>query len=390
MKILYITQLYPPMLYGGGEYIFAKWAEEMARRGHTVYVITQKITGTDSFEKLNGVNVFRINPEIGYNGALYNIGIAQNLGFLFNAIISARKLMAGVDVIHSNTFTPTIAAETIARFSRRPHLATIHDVYTQTDNEFWKKWSAQREVNFFTKTAGHLIEKIVLKLPVNRVHTVSRTSMNDLVKTGIRPEKITVIPNGIDPDEYQAQYSKKARQVAYVGRLVFYKNLDTVIRAFKKVCAWQSDARFIIAGKGPCEQGLKELVLQLGLQKNIIFPGRISDQEKVQLMAESQVMVQPSLVEGFGITVIESFYCGTPVLASNVMPLPELVKDGDNGLTLPPFDVDLWAEALIDYLAKPEKCHLQGKNGKKLVAENYTISKVVDRLEGLYQELLQE
>ena len=376
------------MLYGGGEYIFAKWAEEMARRGHEISVITQKITGTASFEKLNGVNVHRINPEIQYNGALYNIGIAKNLGFLVNAVISTRKLVPEFDVIHSNTFTPTLAAEAVARLLRRPHLATIHDVYTQTDNDFWKKWSSQREVNFIAKTAGRLIEKIVLMLPVSRVHTVSRTSKNDLVKTGIPAEKITVIANGINPDEYQSQSHRKAGQVAYVGRLVFYKNLDTVIRAFRKVCDHLPESRLVIAGKGPCEQSLKDLTLQLGLQDNVIFPGRISDQEKVQLLAESQLMVQPSLVEGFGITVIESFCCGTPVLASNVMPLPELVKDNDNGLTLPPFAVDRWAEALLDYLANPEKCHRQGENGKRLVSEKYTISKVVDRLEGLYQELL--
>ena len=202
MKILYLTQLYPPMLYGGGEYIFSKWAEEIARRGHEVSVITQKITGTDSFERLNGVNIHRIKPEIQYNGALYNIGIIQNLGFLVNAVRRARKLIPEVDVIHSNTFTPTIAAEAVARISRRPHLATIHDVYVQTDNSFWKKWSAQHEVTFFAKSAGYFVEKIVLNLPVSMVHTVSGTSKDDLIKAGIPANKITVIPNGINPDEY--------------------------------------------------------------------------------------------------------------------------------------------------------------------------------------------
>jgi len=388
VKILYITQLYHPLLYGGGEYIFTKWAEEMARRGHIVLVITQKITGTNSYEKINGVNVYRVKPEIKYAGALYNISLYQNIGFLFNAAKKAKKLASYVDLIHSNTFTPTIAAEIAARISKRPHLATIHDVYLQTDKAFWGKWSSQRGISYIAKSAGYFVEKVVLKLPVKMVHTVSNTSRDDLIKAGISPNKISVISNGIYTDEYQSNKHKKKLQVAYIGRLVFYKNLDTVIKAFKKVCQRLPQARLIIAGKGPYEKNLKQLTLQLGLQENVIFAGKINDQEKVDLLTESQLMVQPSLVEGFGITIIEAFYCNTPVLASNVMPLPEIVKDGDNGNTLSPFDVDAWATAIIDYLEDPQKCLQRGASGHRLVEEKYTISKVVDRLIDLYNEKL--
>ena len=107
MKILYLTQLYAPLVYGGGEYIFAKWAEEMARRGHEISVITQKINGTHEYERLNGVDVYRIKPEIKYKSALYNIGIKQNIGFLFNTLFKAKKLALKIDLIHSNTFTPS-------------------------------------------------------------------------------------------------------------------------------------------------------------------------------------------------------------------------------------------------------------------------------------------
>ena len=91
MKILYLTQLYPPMLYGGGEYIFSKWAQEMANRGHTICVITQKVKGTKDFEVLNGVNVYRILPEIKYRGSLYSIGLAHNLGFLLSSSLLSSK-----------------------------------------------------------------------------------------------------------------------------------------------------------------------------------------------------------------------------------------------------------------------------------------------------------
>ena len=388
MKILYLSQLYSPVLYGGGEYIFTKWAEEVVRRGHSVSVITQKISGTSRYEKINGVDVYRLEPEIQYTGALFNISLYQNIVFLINAAMKAVKLASYVDLIHSNTFTPTIAAEIAARISKRPHLATIHDVYLQADKVFWRKWSSQQGVSFIAKSMGYFAEKVVLRLPVKMVHTVSDTSRDDLIKAGISNKKITVIPNGISPDEYKITKAKKELQIAYVGRLVFYKNLDTVIKAFKKVCQIIPEAKFIIAGRGPVENDLKKLAIELNIKENVIFKGRITDLEKVNLMSESQIMVQPSLVEGFGITIIEAFYCGTPVLASNVMPLPELVKDCDNGITISPFDIDAWTEAILDYLNSPGKCLEQGSNGRRLVEQEYTIAKVVDRLETLYQKLI--
>lgn len=388
MKILYLTQLYPPMLYGGGEYIFSKWAQEMASRGHTICVITQKVEGTKNYEVLNGVNVYRIPPEIDYRGSLYSIGLTDNIGFLLGAIAKGRKIAKRFDLIHSNTFVPTLAGEVICRTLNLPHLATIHDVYLQTDREFWKKWSSQNEVSFLSKNIGYLFEKLILKLPFTKVHTVSQTSKKDLIKAGMQPEKIFVVPNGINREEYRISIKKKPFQICYIGRILFYKNLDTVIKAFKKMVSNQPLSKFVIAGKGPYEQNLKELTSRLGLEKNILFAGRISNREKLQLLAESQLMVQPSLVEGFGITVIESFCCGTPVLASNVMPLPELVKNGENGMTLPPFDENKWAEVLLEYLSNPQQCLTQGFNGKKLVEDKYTINKIVDQLESLYLKIL--
>ncbi len=384
MKILYLTQLYPPLVYGGGEYIFAKWAEELASRGHDVSVITQKISGTESFEVLKGVKVHRIGPVIQYTGALYNIGLLQNLGFMINAVAMASRLAGGFDVIHSNTYTPTVAAEVASRLRGLPHLMTIHDVYNQTDKDFWKKWTSQQDIGTIARYAGALVEKIVLKLPSTMIHTVSQTSKKDLVAAGVAPDKIALIPNGIDPAQYRSDHPKKPCQIAYIGRLVFYKNVDTVIKAFKGVCEQMPSARFLIAGTGPREEYLRELTANLSLEHNVTFLGKITDRQKVDLLTESQFTVQPSLVEGFGITVIESFCCSTPVLSSNVMPLPELVVDNATGFTLAPFDVRAWETTMTTYLNDPDRCIREGLASKKMVDASYTIHRVADRLLELY------
>lgn len=274
MKILFLTQLYPPLVYGGGEYIFAKWAQEFARRGHDVCVITQKIVGTVSFETVNGVSIHRVGPEIRYKGALYNIGIGKNLGFVAAALRKIPKLVADFEIVHSNVYMPSIAAQIAARRLRRPHIMTVHDVFTRHDSAFIQEWAQRNNLNRMVKWAGTLVEKRVLDLDVTRIHTVSETSRIDLIKAGIRSDRISVIPNGIDPKEYRFEGNKRPLQIAYVGRLVFYKNLETVIKAFRQVCDRVSGARMVIAGGGPSENDLKELVAHLHLQSNIFLLAR--------------------------------------------------------------------------------------------------------------------
>jgi glycosyltransferase involved in cell wall biosynthesis len=390
MKILYFTQLYPPMLYGGGEYIFSKWAERMAKKGHDVTVITQKIVNTKSNEILNGVKVFRIPPAIKYSGALYSISLLKNLIFLFYLLLKGVTISRGCDLIHSNTFVPTFAAEIISKLTGKPHISTIHDVYFQTNKKFWENWSHQSNVGSFSKWSGQFIEKMILKLKPSLIHTVSETSKNDLIKAGKKRDDIAVVPNGINIDEYQIKAAKKPFQFCFIGRLVFYKNIDIVIKSFKNIVDALPEARFIIAGRGPCENELINLTKELNLENNISFIGRITHAHKLKLLAESQLMVQPSLVEGFGITIIESFACGTPVIATNIMPLPELVRDGENGVTIDPYDTQKWSHFIKQYLLNPDKCREHGENGKKMVMDKYTIERITDKIEKLYEYIIQQ
>lgn len=386
MKILLCTQLYPPLLYGGGEYIFSKWAQELARRGHEVSVITQRIEGTKRFEKKGGIKIYRVEPKLSYSGALYTIGLRKNLGFLFSCFNKILKIGKDYDIIHSNTFVPAIAGQYASRILKKPHIITIHDVYLQQDKKFWSQWAEQRKINPLIKIMGPFLEKSVLRLNPNLIHTVSETSKNDLISCKIPEQKIRIIPNGIDLKEYEIpKASKKAGQFCYIGRLVFYKNLETVIRAIKTI-----NCRFLIAGVGPDEERLKKLAKELGIEKKVIFLGRISNNEKIKLLKESRFLVQPSVIEGFGITIIEAFACKTPVISSNVMPLPELVKDNLNGFTVPAFGIQEWKKTIKIMLKSPNLCKKLGNNSYKFVKDNYSIEKVVDKLESLYEELINE
>jgi glycosyltransferase involved in cell wall biosynthesis len=129
---------------------------------------------------------------------------------------------------------------------------------------------------------------------------------------------------------------------------------------------------------------LEGLVKARGLENNIIFKGRVKHQDKVKLMNESSFLVFPSLVEGFGIVVLESYAFKKPVLASDIMPLPEIVDNNQTGFTIPPFDSNAWTEKMIYLFENSYRARQMGLKGYTKLRQRYVIEKVVDKLEKLY------
>ena len=106
------------------------------------------------------------------------------------------------------------------------------------------------------------------------------------------------------------------------------------------------NATFSIVGSGESYPSLQKLVNDLGISAAVTFHGRVSEKEKAQLLSQSWAALQPSHMEGWGITVIEANAAGTPVIASNVNGLQDSVVDGETGLLVPAGDVAHFAIAM--------------------------------------------
>ena len=385
MNILFFCQLYPPAIYGGGEYIFYQYAKELAKRGHNITTIAQRLNGTLNFEQIDGIKVFRTGSSIEYHGVL-PVSMMRNSNYLMSAVSKGVNIMAKnqIDVIHSNTYIPALAGCICAQIFRKPHIITFHDVYFLRREAFWGSWSSQSNSSGLVSLAGSSVEKVLLKLPNTVYHTVSETSKEDLVYSKVKD--VIVVPNGIDISEYSNENEVKTDdfQVVFIGRLVFYKNLDTVIKAFKKVASKIPKAKLVVIGDGPMRSDWTELVTTLGLREHVTFAGNISHDEKLRILNKSSFLVFPSVIEGFGIVILEAFACNKPVLVSEVKPLTEIVGNGQDGYFVAPFDVEAWADKIVDLLSAPKKVAEMGVRGRKKVEDNYTIAKVVDKLEELY------
>jgi glycosyltransferase involved in cell wall biosynthesis len=176
--------------------------------------------------------------------------------------------------------------------------------------------------------------------------------MAELVSMGLRPEDIDVIHNGLDHQSYTPNDSIRSEVplVACVTRLKRYKGVHLLLQAMTRVMKEIPTARLQVAGSGDYAPKLHSLARQLGLDSCVEFTGFISEEEKADLYRRAHVSVNPSSKEGWGLSVIESNACGTPVVAANVPGLRDSVLDGETGLLYPFADIEAQAQAIIRLL----------------------------------------
>jgi glycosyltransferase involved in cell wall biosynthesis len=398
MNLLYFTETFYPHTYGGGEYIFYLISKELVKRGHNVSVITNRFKGTTSFEKFEGITIYRVGKEKDYSKR-EKASIKYHLEFVILAFAKGMKIISesrrrsqNIDIIHSNTYFPTFSGQLCATLSRIPHIITFHDVYTASNQKFWNDWIAKQDPDlpFYTARISKLIERIIMKLPVRRFHTVSDASKEDLLSYGINISKINVIENGLQLSDYDLNTEIKKKYddpyIVFVGRLVFYKNVDTIIEAFKSVLEKIPNVKLLIIGDGPYKKQLIEKAESL--TNEIIFTGKIEHYEKVEIIKGSSFLVFPSLYEGFGIAIIEGFACKKPVIVADVRPLSDIVKDEITGYVVAPMDSKKWAEKIIYLLKNSEKQKEMGMNAYDEFLDKYRIEITASKMEKLYSELL--
>jgi glycosyltransferase involved in cell wall biosynthesis len=389
MKILLFCQLFPPLIYGGGETLFWSLAQSLVSRGHEVHVITQRIAGQPNSERRSDVHIHRVGAPADYKATLAT-GLSESLAYLGGAIFAGIRIIVRehIDIVHSNTYVPAVAALVCASILRKRHVMTVHDVYLASMPWFWREWSRQPDVGVFARIFGTILERVLVRIPVSVIQTVSETSKRDLLGIGARA-KIVVVPNGIDVSEYgMGEVSVKPHQAIFIGRLVFYKNLEIVFRALAKVIQAIPEAKLIVVGDGPMRAVWERMVEDLDLRRHVCFYGRIPEERKLSLLEESAFLVLPSMVEGFGIVVLEAFACRKPVLASAIGALRELVSDEVDGYLVDPASETDWANRMIMLFEDSERARRMGLMGWNRVVPNFTMDRVAAGMENLYANLL--
>lgn len=196
---------------------------------------------------------------------------------------------------------------------------------------------------------------------------------------------VLAISCGLRKSDYTADWNEKSvKRIAFVGRVTGEKRIDVLIKAFAKLPN-HAELRFDIVGDGDLRGTLERLAKEQGVAEQVVFHGRVSDEQLRGIYRDATVFAIASTAELQSIATMEAMASGLPVVAANAMALPHLVHDGVNGYLFPPNDVDACSEALQRVLDAPHEQRVKmGRAGYDMV-DMHDIDATMTLFERLYR-----
>jgi glycosyltransferase involved in cell wall biosynthesis len=315
---------------GGRTYIL-NLVEEMIKVGQQDYVFYLLISKpvANLFERsISGANTHLVTfPSIVQN-ALIRICIEQ-------FFLPVWLLWKRIDLLFASRNVMPILAP--CRTVIGVH--SMHLNYEQENLPFWRR----------------VYGSVILKISAKRADAylaISQYAGDTYVKKYRLPRgRLFVAPNGFKRNLTSFKYIKQnpvgSEYLLFVSTLFPHKNVDFLIRVFAEVSKARPSVKLVIVGRsvGGTMTALKRLSQQLSLSEKVYFTGEITDNELMQLYANTRVFVFPSLREGFGLAPLEAMAHSIPVIVSNRTSIPEVV--GDAGIVLSPEDKGLWAQNIL-------------------------------------------
>lgn len=231
----------------------------------------------------------------------------------------------------------------------------------------------------------------------DRVVAISDAIGRVLVAGGLPPDKLRVVRSAIDCRRFE-QPCERTRVCAILGvpahsrllgvaaQLIPRKGHRFLIEALPGLIAELPDLRVVLFGKGPEESALRAQVAAAGLEARVVFAGFRDDFPEILPCLE--LLVHPALMEGLGVSLLEASCAGLPIVASAVGGIPEAVRDGVNGLLVPPGDAAALAAAIKQPLADPALAGRLGQGGRRLVRDAFSVEAMVEGNLAVYRELL--
>ncbi|MCS7126396.1 MAG: glycosyltransferase family 4 protein [Aigarchaeota archaeon] len=399
MKIIYLTNLFSNSC--GSEYVFWIYAKYMVLEGHEVVVVCYRaeeeaIKNAENLVHDEKLHIYQLRPNIIHRGVLFT-DIHSNFSYISEGLSILKELCKNHDItiIHSNTYIPVLLGFMISKFFRKPHFLTLHDVASIEGTRFIYRWFREDNAAFAAGAKSifaKAYEQFILSLPYNGIIVPSLTTLEDLRQLRFSKKNIFVLPNAIDPSLYDQEHVSNITYepiILYIGRLVWYKNLDVLFLAFKQVSKTYSNAKLIIIGDGPSKTRYEQLAIRLGLKNRIEFLGKVPGRIRDYWLSRATAIVNPSLYEGFGLTILEAWLFKKPIIVSNIKPLSDIIKDG-GGFTFPPNDPRTLAEKLILLLSDKYTSQEVGERGYRKFEAYYRPDKVTSTLSKIYRSFLEQ
>jgi len=387
MKILQVVPYFPPAYaFGGPVKVSFQVSKELVQRGHEVVVYTsdaKDLVSRLSVEQVSYVDGIKVNY-------FRNIWVPKLKLFLTPGLVSkVKEEVRQFDVIHLHEFR-TFQNIIIHYYAMRygvPYVLQAHGSLPRFTYLKWLKW-------IYDKFFGYRLLRDASKvIALNKVEAEQYQSMD------VQDERIAIVPNGIDLTEYSDLPPKKSfkeryniplesKLILYLGRIHQSKRIDLLINSFFLVLARFKCSSIILVLMGPDDGYMdeaKSLAESLGIINSILFTGFVSAEDKRKALVDADIFVTPSF-SGFPMTFLEACATGTPIITTTLGDKLGWIN-GKVGYVTSPTYYNM-AEAIHAIVSNDELRGNFSRNCIKIVESNFSLEKVIDRLEHIYKKVI--
>lgn len=387
MRILQIVSyMYPAWGYGGPGKLVYELSNQLASTGHHVAVYT-----TDAYDQRRrrnrSDNPFTENPTLSVFPNLSNVLAYRYKAFLApSAFFTLSRHVEQFDAVHIHEiFTPLAAAA--ARACKKNGVPLFVSAHGTLSGFHLKHRSIAKDIFFrlfgndFRSAAGFI--------------AATQEEEKEYQQFGIDLSRIYQVPNGINTSAFErlparglfrAAYNipPAAYILLYIGRINSLKGLDMLVEVFSRIRG-SIPTKLVIGGT---DDGyldtLKLKIHRLRMENEVVFPGMVAGEKKLQALADADVFVYPSPAEGFSLAILEAGASGLPLVITKGCKFPEVERSGAGRIT------DASVEALIrgirSLLDNPSKLKPVGAAAKRLIQTDYSITHMAHHLGKLYQK----
>jgi glycogen synthase len=383
MKVTFISNEYPPHVYGGAGVHVKFLTRELAR---SMEVDVRCFGEQEASEGNLTVRGYRTWARMWEgNERRFN----STLG-TFSTDLSVVRDPVDADVVHTHTWYAAFAGFMAKKLYDVPLVCTVHSL------EPLRPWKAEQLGTSYRLSSW--AEKLALE-NADRIVAVSHGSREDIIRLfDVDPDRVRVIHNGIDIDLYRPLLEEDGTRkafgidrdyVLFVGRISRQKGIEHFIDAVDSI---DPEVQAVCCTAAPDTKELeREIADRIAAQPRIVWiNSQLREEQYVELYSNARVFVCPSIYEPFGIINLESMACRTPIVASRTGGILETVVDGKTGVLVEPGNAAAIAEAVNGLLGDRKRAAELGTNGRRRVEERFAWPRIAQQTAELYRELVAE
>lgn len=387
MRVCIVTTAFPRWLKDDRGIFVFNAAKALKEKGCSVRVIAIHSPGALHREDMNGIDVIRprylpdrfevLQSEGGGLPIIWDKYPLARLALIPFVIVHTLAIAwhgRDCDVIHANWSLSAMGAWLSSWIHRRPFLVTVQgsDIYKAAQIPW---------IRFMTRVSFRKAQFVI---------ALSDSLAENTRRIGINPDKIIVVPNGVDTNKFTSgsiEVRRSTRIILFVGSLIERKGVRYLLSAMPKVIREFPNIKLVIIGEGGEEVNLKNQLESTGITNQVDFLGKLPPDEIALWMRRASLFILPSLEEGLGVVLLEAIASGTPCVASSVGGIPDIITP-EIGRLVSAGQPEQLSDAIIELLSNEELLEQMGSSARRRAMDIFSWDVVADKIYSIYAKAL--